>query len=108
MTKRTRHKRRLLRQFAVLERKIPALRQPTRTLLRNDYALVRVPLAVLLIFGGLASILPFLGLWMLPLGLLLLAVDLPFAQPAVSAMVIRSRRRFSTLARSLKAWRPRP
>lgn len=64
---------------------------------------VRVPLALLLILGGLVSFLPFLGLWMLPLGLLLLAVDVPLAQPAVTAAVIRSRRRFSTLVRRLRA-----
>jgi predicted DCC family thiol-disulfide oxidoreductase YuxK len=32
---------------------------------------------VLLMGGGILSILPFLGIWMLPLGLLLLAEDLP-------------------------------
>lgn len=67
--------------------------------------LVRVPLAVLLILGGVLSFLPFLGLWMLPLGLLLLAVDVPLARPAVTAAVIRGRRRFSTLTRRLRAWR---
>ena len=71
--------------------------------------LVRVPLAVLLILGGLVSFLPFLGLWMLPLGLLLLAVDVPLAQPAVTAAVIRGRRRFSTLVRRLRVpWRADP
>lgn len=39
---------------------------------------VRVPAGVLLILGGIFSILPVLGLWMLPLGLVLLAQDLPF------------------------------
>lgn len=103
VTKGTRQKRRLLRQFAVLERRVPALRRPTRTLLREGWMVVRVPLALLLILGGLVSFLPFLGLWMLPLGLLLLAVDVPLAQPAVTAAVIRSRRRFSTLVRRLRA-----
>jgi hypothetical protein len=37
----------------------------------------RIPVGVLLILGGLLSILPLLGLWMLPLGLLLLAEDVP-------------------------------
>jgi hypothetical protein len=32
---------------------------------------------LLLILGGLLSFLPILGIWMLPLGLLLLAEDLP-------------------------------
>jgi hypothetical protein len=37
----------------------------------------RIPAAMLLILGGMLSILPILGLWMLPLGLLLLAEDIP-------------------------------
>jgi hypothetical protein len=35
----------------------------------------RIPAAALFTIGGLLSILPFLGLWMLPLGMLLLAED---------------------------------
>lgn len=38
---------------------------------------VRLPVAALLIPGGFLSFLPVFGLWMLPLGLLLLAVDIP-------------------------------
>ena len=41
---------------------------------------VRIPLALLLVLGGIFSILPVLGLWMLPLGLLLIAQDVPFLQ----------------------------
>ena len=36
---------------------------------------VRMPAGLLLIVGGVFSILPILGLWMLPLGLVLLAED---------------------------------
>ena len=39
---------------------------------------VRVPLAILLLAGGLVGFLPILGFWMVPLGLALLALDLPF------------------------------
>jgi hypothetical protein len=38
---------------------------------------LRIPAGLLLILGGLLAFLPILGLWMLPLGLLLLAEDLP-------------------------------
>ena len=38
---------------------------------------VRIPLAILLIGGGFLSVLPIFGLWMLPLGALLLAQDVP-------------------------------
>ena len=38
---------------------------------------VRVPAGVVLVGGGVFSFLPVLGIWMLPLGLALLAVDVP-------------------------------
>lgn len=38
---------------------------------------LRVPVAFLFLLGGLLSILPLLGLWMLPLGIALLAEDVP-------------------------------
>jgi hypothetical protein len=38
---------------------------------------LRIPAGVLLILGGLLFFLPILGIWMLPLGLFLLAEDLP-------------------------------
>lgn len=38
---------------------------------------LRVPAGVLFTLGGVLSILPFLGLWMLPLGAALLAEDVP-------------------------------
>jgi hypothetical protein len=49
----------------------------TRWLRRPNARWVRIPAGVLLICGGALSILPFLGLWMLPLGLMLLAEDFP-------------------------------
>jgi hypothetical protein len=61
---------------------------------------VRVPAGVTLIAGGVLSFLPVLGLWMLPLGLLLLAIDLPALRPPVSAAAIRIRRRWKTWRRS--------
>jgi hypothetical protein len=39
--------------------------------------------AVLSIVGGVFSFLPMLGLWILPLGLLLLAHDVPFLRKPV-------------------------
>ncbi|MBP1807789.1 tryptophan synthase subunit beta [Rubellimicrobium aerolatum] len=92
LSPRARQKRRLLRQFAALERRVPPARRLIRLLVRHSPTVVRLPVAVLLVLGGLFSVLPFLGLWMLPLGLLLLAVDLPTLRPGVSALIIRSRR----------------
>jgi hypothetical protein len=42
-----------------------------------DSVWLRIPLAIGLMIGGLFGFLPVLGVWMLPLGLALLAVDLP-------------------------------
>jgi hypothetical protein len=58
--------------------RLPQRWQNTLRWLRHPSARwARIPAAVLLICGGLLSILPVLGLWMLPLGLILLAEDIP-------------------------------
>ena len=61
--------------------------------------LIRLPMALLLIFGGIFSFLPILGVWMLPLGLMLLAIDVPFLQGPVSVLMIRWRRRIAVWRR---------
>ena len=38
---------------------------------------LRIGLGILLVAGGLVGFLPVLGFWMIPLGLLVLSVDLP-------------------------------
>ncbi|MBL9046215.1 MAG: hypothetical protein JNK34_02740 [Tabrizicola sp.] len=92
--------RRFERQFDMLERLVPGSRTPLEALRSNSWRLIRLPLAVLLVLGGLVSFLPVLGIWMLPLGLLLLAVDLPFLRSPISAFMIRGRR-------CLRRWRRR-
>lgn len=47
---------------------------------------LRVPLALLLVAGGFLSILPVLGLWMLPLGLAFLAEDIPALKPVLEGL----------------------
>jgi len=42
--------------------------------------LMRITLGIALIIGGLLGFLPIVGFWMLPLGLLVLSYDLPFAR----------------------------
>lgn len=53
------------------------VRSTIRRLRQPSFFWIRTPAAVLMICGGLLSFLPILGLWMLPLGLALLADDLP-------------------------------
>jgi hypothetical protein len=92
LTKRQRQKRRLFRQFRAMERRIPLLRRPLRFLLNDGGGVARWTVGLLLMVGGLLSFLPFLGVWMLPLGLLLLAVDVPVLRGPTSALTIRGRR----------------
>lgn len=48
---------------------------------------VRIPIALLLMVGGVVGFLPVLGFWMIPLGLLFLAQDVPFLQrPILQAL----------------------
>ena len=82
------HKAELDRHFAWLEAKLPP--RPAgfvRWLRRPSSRLVRIPLALLLVVGGVFSFLPILGLWMLPLGLLLIAQDVPFLQAPLARML---------------------
>jgi hypothetical protein len=101
----TRRERRFQRQFDALERLIPPLRGPMSTLRRNSWFPVRFPVALLLVVGGLFAFLPVLGFWMLPLGLLLLAVDLPVLRGPISVAIIRGRRVGKRWLRRWRAWR---
>jgi hypothetical protein len=87
--------RRLDRRFERLERQLPASAARTLRRLRHpDSTWVRIPVGGLLIIGGLFSFLPILGIWMLPLGLLLLAKDVPFLKRPTSRAMIRLERRW--------------
>lgn len=66
------------RELELLINRLPAnIRQPIVWLRRPRSRWVRIPAGVLLIVGGCLGFLPILGLWMFPLGLALLAEDLP-------------------------------
>jgi len=95
-----REARRFQRRFDRLERRMPGgIGRRLRALRRPDYRLLRFPLGVLLLLGGLLWFLPVLGLWMLPFGLLLLAVDLPFLKGPVARTLVRLERRWQTWKR---------
>jgi hypothetical protein len=103
----SRRERRFHRQFHALERLVPSLRGPLAHLRRNSWFPIRFPLALLLTFGGLLWFLPILGLWMLPAGLLLLAVDLPHLRSPISVLIIRSRRLTQRWVRRWRQWQRR-
>jgi hypothetical protein len=76
------------RHFAWFEARLsPRLAKFVGWLRRPSSRLVRIPLAILLVVGGVFSFLPILGLWMLPLGLLLIAQDVPFLQKPLARML---------------------
>jgi hypothetical protein len=64
-----------------LRRLLDALPNPVRRvyvkLIQPEARWVRLPLGVALIAGGIFSFLPILGIWMLPLGALLIGEDIP-------------------------------
>ncbi|MCD7060355.1 hypothetical protein [Pelagibacterium xiamenense] len=85
---------RLERLFLRIERRFPRFGRAIWYIRQPWAILIRIPLGLLLIVGGVFSFLPILGVWMLPLGILLLAVDLPFLRRPLNAVVIQSERRY--------------
>lgn len=73
-------------------RKIQPLVPGMASLRKPRWMVARITLAVFFILGGFLAILPVFGLWMIPVGLLLLAIDLPILQGPVSRLMIRGRR----------------
>lgn len=97
----SKHTSRLNRLFDRLERRIPSVAAGWLSRVRRPEARwVRIPLGVLLVLGGIFSFLPVLGIWMLPLGLLLLAVDLIFLQGPVNMTILRGSRKWTSWQRS--------
>lgn len=92
---------RLNRQFDRLQKRIPDFAARLLERIRQPKArLIRIPLGILLVIGGIFSFLPVLGIWMLPLGLLLLAIDLVFLQGPVNTAIVRGTRKWSTWSRA--------
>jgi hypothetical protein len=72
----------LERYFDRIEQHLPTWLARFLHWLRQPQMLaVRIFVCVLLIAGGILSFLPILGFWMLPLGLMIIAQDLPLLQP---------------------------
>ena len=71
------------------------LRFGNRSIPLPDNRWVRIAIGILLVLGGFVGFLPILGFWMVPLGLLVLSMDIP--------AVRRARRRMEV--KFLPAWR---
>ena len=73
--------RRLARSLDRLQSRLPGwIARPVGGLRKPDARWIRIPVGVLFILGGLVGFLPILGFWMVPLGLLVLSIDLAIAR----------------------------
>jgi len=86
----------LRRAFKHLEQEVPeSVGRQIRNLRHPHARWIRIPVGLLLIIGGVFSILPLLGIWMLPLGLLLIAYDVPLLRRPVGRFTIWVTRRWA-------------
>ena len=93
---------RINRQFDRIQRRFPATKRLLEWLRSPRSMIFRVPLSIVLILGGIFSFLPILGIWMLPLGLLLLALDLAFLRTPIAGAILRTMRKWQTWRRERK------
>jgi hypothetical protein len=66
-------------------------------LLEPESRWARIPAGALLIVGGLLAVLPVFGLWMLPLGVILIAEDVPILRRGVARALAYAERRWPRL-----------
>jgi hypothetical protein len=105
----SKEKARLERRFQRLEKEVPdSAGRALRWLREPSSRWVRIPLGVLLILSSFFSFLPILGLWMLPLGLLLLAQDIPVLRAPTGRALIWLERQWVQWKRRRRAEREVP
>ena len=101
----TKTERMLHRRLDRAERLLPGTLGRWLAHLRHPSASwLRVPLGVLLVLGGLLGFLPVLGFWMVPLGLLLLALDVALLRRPTARVLVGGERLWGRLRRT---WRTR-
>jgi hypothetical protein len=84
----------------LIDRLPPRLRQMLRSLRQPSRRGLRIFAGLLLIIGGILAFLPILGAWMLPLGLALLAEDVPVLRSLRSRVLDWVERRHPTWLQS--------
>src|SRR5689334_11388084 len=83
------------------ERHLPTLLADWLAHLRRPSASwVRVPLGILLMFGGFLGFLPVLGFWMLPLGVALLSLDVAMLRRPTARAIISGERHWRRFRRN--------
>ena len=96
--------RMLRRRLDRAERLLPGTLGRWVTYLREPSASwVRVPLGILLVAGGLLGFLPVLGFWMVPLGLLLLALDVALLRRPTARVMVTGEQLWGRLRRARRA-----
>jgi hypothetical protein len=80
-------KQALERELDRLSERLPGWAQWATAIPRHENRWVRVPAGVGLTVGGCLWFLPVVGIWMLPIGLATLAVDVPPMQPPMARML---------------------
>src|ERR1700741_3834050 len=81
-------KRDLHNQLDRLQEKLPKpVARPLGKLRHPNWKWARIPASILMIIGGLLSFLPVRGVWRLPLGIALLAIDVPFLRKPTARLV---------------------
>ncbi len=95
-------KAKLREAFLHLENEVPgSMARQIRNLRHPDARWARLPVGVLFVLGGLlAPLIPVLGVWMIPLGLLLLAYDVPALRRPTANFTIWCTRKWI----ALKGW----
>jgi hypothetical protein len=97
------------RQFEQVEQKLPdAMARFVRWLRQPSSRWVRIPAAFLLIMAGFVGFLPILGFWMIPLGLLLVAQDIPFLRGPIARLLAWSVARLDAWKRPPRATQAPP
>jgi hypothetical protein len=87
-------------QLKRLEKRLPRrLARIVDWLRRPSSRRYRVPAAIILILFGLVGFLPIVGLWMIPLGLILIAEDVPALRPPLARFIAWLERKLARRAR---------
>jgi hypothetical protein len=71
-----------------IEERLPGkLARSIRWLREPSSRVVRFPIGIVLVLCGLLGFLPILGFWMVPLGLAVIALDVPFLRPPLARLL---------------------
>jgi hypothetical protein len=83
------------RQLESLEQRLPRWAGSCLHWVRKSSFWVRLPLALLLVVGGVFGFLPILGFWMVPLGVVLIAKDISPLRPPIARLIAWAERKWA-------------